>query len=333
MNILVAGGAGYVGSHMVRYLQKQNKESGSKNKIIVLDSLVTGNAEAIPGVELVVCDIADDQKVEQVMRDHKVDLVMHFAASSLVRESVKSPEKYYQNNVYGSLCLFKAMLRAGVKKIVFSSTCAVYGIPQKDRIEESTPIAPINPYGFSKYVVESMLEDFCKAHNFGAICLRYFNAAGASPDGGIGEDHDPETHLIPLVLQVALQQREKIQVFGDDWPTVDGTCIRDFVHVDDLADAHFRAMKLIVPGVKKAVNLGSGFGFSVNQVVEACRKVTGHPIPSAACARREGDPAILVADNSFAKEFLGWEPRYIDIESIIATAWNWHRSHPDGFSG
>ncbi len=331
MNVLVAGGAGYIGSHMVRCLQKKNKETGSNNRIIALDNLSTGNAAAVAGTELIVGDIADQEKVEQILRDNSIDLVMHFAASSLVGESVKKPEKYYTNNVYGSLCLFEAMLKADVKKIVFSSTCAVYGIPEKSVIDESTPLSPINPYGFSKFAVENILQDFSKAYGFGAICLRYFNAAGASPDGGIGEDHDPETHLIPLVLQVALEQRDKITIFGDDWQTKDGTCVRDFVHVDDLADAHFRAMNLVSHGETKAINLGSGIGYSVKSVIESCRKVTGIAIPTEIGARRSGDPETLVANNDLAKKYLGWEPTYKDIESIIATAWQWHSTSPTGF--
>jgi len=331
MNILIAGGAGYVGSHMVRYLQKQNALSGIDNRVVVLDNLVTGNVQSISGVDFVECDIANETKVEEVLKEKNIDIVMHYAASSLVGESVEKPEQYYENNVHGSLCLLRAMLKADVKKIVFSSTCAVYGKPPSGVIEESTPLAPVNPYGSSKLFVEQILQDFCKAHGFGSIALRYFNAAGASPDGGIGEAHDPETHLIPLVLQVALGQRKKISIFGDDWPTHDGTCIRDFIHVDDLADAHFRALSKIEYGVARAINLGTGTGHSVKSVIDSCRKVTGHPIPAAISARREGDPAILVANNGLAKNFLGWTLKYTALEDIVATAWKWHQENPSGY--
>jgi UDP-glucose 4-epimerase len=325
MNILVAGGAGYVGSHTVRQLQK------SGYKVVVYDSLVTGNAESVKDSELIVGDICDEVLLKKTLSKFNIDIVMHFAASSLVGESVEKPEKYYQNNVYGSLCLLRAMFAADVRKIVFSSSCAVYGKPSVKHIDESTPLAPANPYGFSKLAVERMLADFANAHGIGSISLRYFNAAGASHDGNIGECHHPETHLIPLVLQVALGQREKIFIFGDDWPTRDGTCIRDFVHVDDIADAHMKALRRVELGVTQAINLGSGDGFSVRQVIEACRKASGHPIPADVSGRRTGDPATLVAQNSLAKEILGWQPTHKGLSAIIASAWNWHSSNPLGF--
>jgi UDP-glucose 4-epimerase len=257
---------------------------------------------------------------------------MHFAALALVGESVERPDLYYANNVLGSFQLLEAMRQADVTSIVFSSTTATYGTPEKMPIAETTPQKPINPYGFSKLVVERMLDDYAAAYGFGFAALRYFNAAGAARDGSIGEDHTPESHLIPIVLQVALGQREKISIFGDDYPTPDGTCVRDYVHVEDLAAAHLAALERLQPGKAIKVNLGTGRGYSVHAVVEACRKITGHPIPATMAARRPGDPPELVADSRLARELLGWTPAFMTIEPIIESAWNWHRTHPRGYT-
>ena len=256
---------------------------------------------------------------------------MHFAANALVGESVENPAKYYQNNVVNSLGLLESMRACGVTKIVFSSTTATYGEPETMPITENVPQQPINPYGFSKLVVERALADYAQAHGFGYAALRYFNAAGASPDGDIGEDHDPESHLIPIVLEVALGQREQITVFGDDYPTPDGTCVRDYVHVDDLAAAHLSALDRLDTGVALRLNLGTGRGYSVREVIDACRTISGREIAEIAGARRPGDPPTLVADASRARDQLGWTPRYTTIESIVETAWRWHSSHPEGY--
>ena len=256
---------------------------------------------------------------------------MHFAANALVGESVENPAKYYQNNVVNSLGLLESMRACGVMKIVFSSTTATYGEPEEMPITEDVPQQPINPYGFSKLVVERALADYAHAYGFGYAALRYFNAAGASPDGDIGEDHDPESHLIPIVLQVALGQREQITVFGEDYPTPDGTCVRDYVHVDDLAAAHLAALDRLEPGAALKLNLGTGHGYSVREVIDACRAISGREIPEVAGERRPGDPPELVADASRARRELGWTPKYTTIESIVETAWRWHSAHPDGY--
>ncbi|WP_153557890.1 UDP-glucose 4-epimerase GalE [Roseimaritima sediminicola] len=327
MNILVVGGAGYVGSHCARLLRGQGHE------VYVYDNLSRGHREAVPDDRLIVGEAADRALLVQTMRAHQIEAVMHFAAFALVNESVNDPALYYRNNVIAALELLDAMREAGVSKLVFSSTTATYGEPDTIPIPETTPQQPINPYGFTKLVFEQALADYAAAYGLGYAALRYFNAAGASPEGGIGEDHDPESHLIPIVLQVALGQRESITVFGDDYPTPDGTCIRDYVHVDDLGSAHLAALERLEPGKGICVNLGTGNGYSVRQVIEACREVTGHPIPDVMGPRRAGDPPELVADASLAKQLLGWTPRYTDVRSIVETAWNWHRNHPRGFAG
>ena len=258
--------------------------------------------------------------------------MLHFAAFANVGISVANPADYYQNNVVGTLSLLDAMRAAKVNRIVFSSTCATYGIPEKVPITESEKQAPINPYGFTKLVIEQALADYCHAYGLGYATLRYFNASGASPENPIGEDHHPETHLIPIVLQVALGQRENVKIFGTDYPTPDGTCIRDYIHVDDLATAHVAALEKLAPGKALKVNLGTGRGASVLEVIEACRKATGHAIPTENVARRVGDPPELVADASLANEVLNWQPHYTDIESIVTTAWQWHQKNPSGFS-
>jgi UDP-glucose 4-epimerase len=325
MRILVTGGAGYVGSHCVRQLLRAGHE------VCVYDNLSRGHAGAVPKGLLVQGDLADQTKVTALLRDRRIEAVMHFAAFALVGESVNEPHLYYGNNVLGSFHLLEAMRIAGVCRFVFSSTTATYGTPEKIPIAETTPQAPINPYGFSKLVVERMLEDYAAAYQLGYAALRYFNAAGAAPEGDLGEDHDPESHLIPIVLQVALGQREKITIFGDDYPTPDGTCIRDYVHIEDLASAHLAALDKLQPGRGLKLNLGTGRGYSVREVIEACRKITGHLIPEVMGARRAGDPPQLIADATLARKTLGWTPKYPTIESIVETAWRWHQSHPHGF--
>ncbi|MEZ6136107.1 MAG: UDP-glucose 4-epimerase GalE [Pirellulaceae bacterium] len=326
MKILVIGGAGYVGSHTVRQLIRNGHE------VSVYDNLSRGHSKSVPPESLIVGELSDRAGLRQILIEREIEAVMHFAAFALVGESVAQPAMYYQNNVTATLELLEAMRAAGVWRIVFSSTTATYGQPEKVPISETTLQLPINPYGFTKLVIEHALTDYAHAYGFGCAALRYFNAAGASPDGDIGEDHDPESHLIPLVLQTALGQRERIGIFGEDYPTPDGTCIRDYIHVDDLADAHLRALHLLEPGSNLQLNLGSGHGHSVKSVIDACRRVTGHPIPTSIEARRPGDPAELIADSSLAGRVLGWTPKYVDIEAIVSTAWKWHQSHPRGYA-
>jgi UDP-glucose-4-epimerase GalE len=325
MNVLVTGGAGYVGSHAAKSLTRRGHE------IWVYDNLVFGHRSAAPPGRLIVGDLLDRAKLEAVFREHRIDAVMHFAAFAYVGESVIDPAKYYHNNVVGTLSLMEAMRAAGVSRIVFSSTCATYGEPEQIPISESEPQQPINPYGFTKLAIERALADYARAYDWGYAALRYFNAAGASEDGLLGEDHDPETHLIPLVLQVALGQREDVLLFGDGHPTPDGTCIRDYIHVDDLASAHLAALDRLAAGTELKVNLGTGRGTSVQEVIAACRSVTGHPIPVRVVGPRAGDPPALVADASLARRALGWEPRYTEIRPIVETAWRWHSSHPHGY--
>lgn len=327
MNILVVGGAGYIGSHMVRSLIRSGHE------VVVLDNLSTGFKQSVKSGELIIGDMADKPLVESVLGDHKIEAVMHFAAHALVGESVQHPEKYYRNNVVATLSLLDSMRRCDVKKIVFSSTCATYGIPETIPISELEKQKPVNPYGFTKLVCEQAMADYAHAYGLGYAALRYFNAAGASPDGDIGEDHDPESHLIPIVLQVALGQRDHITVFGNDWPTPDKTCVRDYIHVDDLGRAHMLALERIKEGQGIEVNLGTGNGFSVREVIECCREVTGCDIKEVMGERRDGDPPRLVADARKAKEVLGWVPEYQTVKPIVETAWNWHKQHPHGYRG
>ena len=325
MNILVVGGAGYIGSHMVRYLNSEGHNA------IVLDNLSTGFRQSVPDNELIIGEMSDRALVRRLLTEHEIEAVMHFAACALISESVAEPAKYYQNNVVATIDLLEAMRATEVRKIVFSSSCATYGIPEQVPISEKTPQNPVNPYGFTKFVIERALEDYAQAYGFGFAALRYFNAAGASPLGGIGEDHDPESHLIPIVLQVALGLRSEIQIYGDDWPTSDGTCVRDYIHVDDLSVAHLAALKKIELGQGLKVNLGTGVGFSVKEIIEACRSITGHPIPAVVAGRRAGDPPELVAEVSYARELLDWKPAYDNPKSIIETAWNWHQKNPQGY--
>ncbi len=325
MKLLVTGGAGYIGSHTLQQVLAAGHEAWA------YDNLGKGHRQAVPDERLVEGDLHDTDHLTEVLRTYEIDAVMHFAAFALVGESVEDPSIYYNNNVAGGISLANAMRRADVKRIVFSSTTATYGIPNRIPIDETEDQRPINPYGFSKFVFEKLLEDFAHAYGWGYAALRYFNAAGAAKDGSIGEDHTPESHLIPLVLQVALGQREKIYMFGDDYPTPDGTCIRDYVHVLDLASAHLLALEQLSDGTAIKVNLGTGRGQSVQEIVEACRRVTGHPIPCEVVARRAGDPPELIANANLAREVLGWEPEYTDIEEVIRTAWAWHQSHPNGY--
>jgi UDP-glucose 4-epimerase len=325
MKILVVGGAGYVGSHTVRLLRSLG------HTVWVYDNLSRGHARSVPEDILIVGELNDRAKLVSVMQEKGIEAVVHFAAFALVGESMSDPSMYYQNNVTATLELLEAMRASGVWRIVFSSTTATYGQPEIVPISEETIQQPINPYGFSKLVIERALCDYARAYGFGIAALRYFNAAGAHPEGTIGEDHDPETHLIPIVLQVALGQREQVSILGDDYPTPDGTCIRDYIHVEDLATAHVAALERLQPHMEIKVNLGTGKGHSVLEVIQACRKVTGHPIPAVVAPRRPGDPAALIADVRKAYEVLGWKAAYTDITRTIETAWNWHRSHPRGY--
>jgi UDP-glucose 4-epimerase len=325
MRILVTGGAGYVGSHTTRQLLENGHE------VWVFDNLTTGHRRAATQARFVQGELTNRDLLQDLLRGEKIDAVFHFAASALVGESVAHPDRYYQNNVVATLSLLEAMRSSDVRKIIFSSTTATYGVPSRVPICESERQAPINPYGFTKLVIEHALADYAHAYDFGYAALRYFNAAGASPTGDIGEDHKPESHLIPIVLQVALGQRDNITVFGDDYPTPDGTCIRDYVHVDDLGLAHILALDKLQPGEGICVNLGTGRGYSVRELISACRRVTGHTIPEVIGPRRPGDPPELVADATRARSVLGWQPRYTDIEDIVATAWQWHKTHPHGY--
>jgi UDP-glucose 4-epimerase len=301
------------------------------HRVVVLDDLSTGFAQAVTAGQLVVGAMNDRALVEKTLRDHQIGAVMHFAACALVGESVSEPEKYYANNVVATLQLLAAMRATGVQRLVFSSTCATYGTPQNVPITEDEPQAPINPYGFTKLVVEQALRDYSRAYGLGYASLRYFNAAGASPRGDIGEHHDPESHLIPIVLQVALGLRPSVTIYGDDYPTPDGTCIRDYIHVDDLGSAHLAALERLKEGTGIEANLGTGQGHSVRQIIDACRQVTGRSISATVGPRRDGDPPQLVADARRARRLLDWQPKYTDINEIVATAWRWHQHHPHGY--
>ena len=324
MNIFVTGGAGYIGSHTVRLLL----EAG--HKVRVYDNLSEGHAAAVPEGLLHEGDLADERRLAEALAGG-FDAVVHFAASCAVAESMANPEKYYWNNVVASLRLLAAMRQAGVGRIVFSSTAAAYGNPVRTPITEDHPTEPINAYGRTKLDFEHALASYAAAYGLGYVSLRYFNAAGAAPDARIGEDHDPETHLIPLVLQAALGRRDAVAIFGTDYPTPDGTCIRDYIHVYDLAQAHILALEAIRPGQGLTFNLGNGAGYSVRQVIEAAGRVTGRPIPTKEGPRRAGDPAVLVASSDHIRRALGWKPRYPDLETIIETAWRWHQAHPEGY--
>lgn len=329
MAILVLGGAGYIGSHMVDRLIEKGEE-----EVVVVDSLVTGHRAAVhPAAKFYQGDLADREFMSMVFRENPdVDAVIHFAAYSLVAESMKKPLKYFDNNTAGMIKLLEVMSEFGVKYIVFSSTAATYGIPDEIPIKETTPQRPINPYGESKLMMETIMKWSDRAYGIKFVPLRYFNVAGAKPDGSIGEDHSPETHLLPIILQVAQGVREKIMIFGDDYNTPDGTNVRDYVHPFDLADAHLLALNYLRQGnPSTAFNLGSSTGFSNLQILEAARKVTGQKIPAEKAARRSGDPDTLIASSEKAREVLGWKPQFDDIEKIIASAWAWHSSYPKGY--
>lgn len=321
MSILITGGAGYIGSHTVKYLQQQGRE------VIVVDNIQSGHRESVDVEHFYQMDIRDEGRLVEILHKHHVDCVIHFAANSLVGESMEKPFEYYHNNVYGMLCLLNAMRRAGVDRIVFSSTAAVYGEPEKVPIKEHDRTLPGNTYGETKLAMERMMKWFDNAYGIRYVALRYFNATGACEDGSIGESHSPETHLIPLVLQVPAGQREKIFVFGDDYDTEDGTCVRDYIHVWDLAQAHYLAAEYLAEGGKSDVfNLGTGKGLSVREIIDMARCVTGHDIPEVMAERRSGDPAVLIASSEKARSVLGWKPQFENVGKIIETAWRWQRN-------
>ncbi|MBU5593367.1 UDP-glucose 4-epimerase GalE [Clostridium sp. MSJ-4] len=327
MKILVVGGAGYIGSHAVRELIKNN------NEVVVIDNLETGHLNAIPhGVKFYKSDIRIKKELFNMFEKENFEGVMHFAANSLVGESMVNPLKYYDNNLHGTQNLLHAMVEYNVNKIVFSSTAATYGEPKEIPITEQCETNPTNTYGETKLAIEKMLKWFSKAYDLHYVCLRYFNVAGADILGEIGEDHSPETHLIPIVLQVPLGKREAITVYGNDYDTEDGTCIRDYIHVTDLINAHILAMNYLSKGNESSIfNLGSSNGYSVKEIITAAREVTGNEIPEIIGQRRSGDPSILIASSKKAEEILGWKAKYTDVKDIISTAWNWHKNHPNGY--
>ena len=320
--MLVTGGGGYIGSHACKALEKAGYIP------VTYDNLIYGHTWAVKWGPFEEGDILDRQRLDEVIHKYKPEAIMHFAAFAYVGESVENPGKYYRNNVAGSLTILEAMRDHGIRDIVFSSTCAVYGNPETIPISEDHPTMPINPYGFSKYAVERMLDDFSAVHDMRYVSLRYFNAAGADPDAEIGEDHDPETHLIPLVLDAAAGRSENVKIFGTDYDTPDGTCIRDYVHVSDLADAHVLALEYLKDTGKNDIfNLGNGDGFSVKDVIETAGKITGKEIRANESKKRLGDPAVLVGSSVKIQKVLGWQSQYAGIEKIIQTAWNWHKKN------
>lgn len=327
MAILVLGGAGYIGSHTVRQLIKAGKD------VVVADNLLTGFRKAVdPKARFYQLDIRDRQALDRLFETETIEGVIHFAASSLVGESMQLPLKYYENNLWGTTVLLQSMVAHGVDKIVFSSTAATYGEPRQIPIREADITEPTNCYGQTKLAMEHMMKWVAQAHGLRYVALRYFNACGADAAGDIGEAHNPESHLIPLILQVPNGKREAISVFGEDYDTADGTCVRDYIHVTDLAQAHILAMEYLAAGGQSDVfNLGNGVGFTVKEVIEVARKVTGHPIPAIMCDRRAGDPAQLVASSEKARKILGWDPRFADLHTIVASAWRWHSTHPNGY--
>lgn len=327
MTILVLGGAGYIGSHTVYELIERGEN------VSIIDNLQTGHLEAIhPDAKFYKGDIRDEEFLDKVLQKEHPDAVIHFAANSLVKESMTNPLKYYDNNLYGTMVLLKSMLKNNINKIVFSSTAAVYGEPQNIPILETDPTEPTNTYGETKLAMEKMFKWTSNASDIKFVSLRYFNACGAHENGKIGEAHNPETHLIPLILQVPNKQKTNIKIFGNDYDTPDGTCVRDYIHVSDLAKAHILAIEYLQKGNNSNIfNLGNGKGFSVKEVIETARKVTEHPIPELICQRREGDPAKLIASSKKAQELLGWKPEFDNLENIIRSAWNWHTKHPFGY--
>ena len=327
MAVLICGGAGNIGSHNVKAFTQRGEE------VIVVDSLETGHRASVPeGIKFYHADIRDSEALDKIFSENQIEAVVHFCAYSLVGESMEKPLKYFDNNVGGMISLLEAMQAHSVKRIIFSSTAATYGEPKKVPILETDPTIPTNPYGESKRIMEKMMNWVDRLHGIRYVSLRYFNVAGAWHDGSIGEDHKHETHLIPLILQVPLGKRDHITIYGDDYPTQDGTCIRDYIHVEDLARAHLLALEYLRNGGNSGIfNLGSGDGYSVMEMINAARKVTGHPIPAQLGERRPGDPAKLVADSSKAQRVLNWKPEIVRMEDIIATAWKWHSSHPNGY--
>ena len=327
MSILVCGGAGYIGSHTVHELINQNKD------VIIIDNLQTGHIEAVnKNAKFYKGDIRDSEFLDKVFSENNIEAVIHFAANSLVGESMVKPLLYFNNNVYGMQILLESMVKHNIKHIVFSSTAAVYGEPKKIPILEDDETNPTNTYGETKLTMEKMMKWVSKANGITFVSLRYFNAAGAIEDGSIGEDHSPETHLIPLILQVPLKKRDAITVFGEDYETPDGTCIRDYIHVLDLADAHIKAVEYLQKGNESNIfNLGNGVGFSVKEMINCAREATNEEIKVVIGDRRAGDPAKLIASNEKAKKILGWEPKYTDVKDVINTAWEWHKNHPDGY--
>lgn len=328
MTVLVLGGAGYIGSHTVYALIEKGED------VVIIDNLETGHIEAVhPKARFYQGDIRDRAFVDSVLDKEKIDAVIHFAANSLVGESMTNPLKYYDNNVNGTKVLLQSMVAHGLNKIVFSSTAATYGEPERVPILETDKTEPTNAYGETKLSMEKMFKWTDRAHGLKYVSLRYFNACGAHVSGEIGEAHKPETHLIPLILQVPLGQRETISIYGDDYQTSDGTCIRDYIHVTDLAQAHILAVEYLMKGNESNIfNLGNGVGFTVKEVIDTARKVTGHPIPATTTPRRAGDPAQLIASSEKAKTVLGWKPEHADLEEIIASAWKWHSTHPNGYA-
>ncbi len=320
--ILIVGGAGYIGSHVNKLLNEAGYDT------VILDNLSYGHEWAVKWGELVNCDLSNIEDIEKVFEEYNINTVMHFASFIDVGESVVNPEKFYDNNVVNTLNLLHVMLEHDVKKFVFSSTCATYGIPKKIPIEEDHPQLPINPYGKTKLIVEDILQDYDEAYGLKSVILRYFNASGADKDGEIGEAHEPETHLIPLILDAAIGNRDSVKIYGTDYQTPDGTCIRDYIHVSDLADAHLRALEYLEEhNESNHFNLGNGEGFSVKEVIKSAKEVTGVDFEVEESDRRKGDPDVLVGSNKKIKKELGWKPRYTDIDGILETAWNWHQKY------
>lgn len=327
MRVLVTGGAGYIGSHTVRLLEKAGSE------VVVYDNLVTGHRDAVKNSIFVEGDIFDSSLLAATIKQYGISSVVHFAAYSLVGVSLLRPRDYYHNNVAGTLNLLDVMLATGVNKLVFSSTAAVYGEPETSPITETAGKNPTNVYGRTKLIMENAMADYSRAYGLNYIALRYFNACGADEAGDIGEDHQPETHLVPLVLRACLDRQDKLKIFGDDYPTKDGTCVRDYIHVNDLGQAHVLALKALHNGHASDIyNLGNGNGFTVKEIIENAEAVTGCEIPTAVAGRRTGDPAVLVASAEKIRQALGWQPGYTDIRKIIATAWQWHKGRPAGFA-
>jgi UDP-glucose 4-epimerase len=326
MSILIVGGAGYIGSHTVKYFLDKGED------VIVVDNIQTGHKEAVLAEKFYECDIRDKNELDKVFKENNIEAVIHFAANSLVGESMQKPDIYYHNNVYGMMCLLDVMKQNNVNKIVFSSTAATYGEPENIPILENDRTEPTNTYGETKLAMEKMMKWYDEAYAMRYVSLRYFNAAGAVESGEIGEAHTVETHLIPLILQVPLEQRDYISIFGDDYATEDGTCIRDYIHVMDLASAHYLALEYLRSDNESNIfNLGNGNGYSVKEVIDVARRVTKHEIPAKVEARRAGDPAKLVASSQKAREVLGWNPEYGSLDKIVADAWNWHKSNPHGY--